>query len=51
MPIHSFWVAQLPQFYDQQFIYYFLDLITILTILRFMLEFPRMILNHKRGIL
>lgn len=51
MPIHSFWVEQLPQFADQQFIYYFLDIITILTILRFMFEFPRLLLNRKRGVL
>lgn len=51
MPIHSFWVEQLPQFQDQQFIYYFLDVITLLTILRFILEFPRMVFNNKRGIL
>lgn len=50
MPIHSFWVQQLPQFMDQQFIYYFLDVITVLTILRALLEFPRMLVN-KKGIL
>lgn len=51
MPIHSFWVQMLPQFQDQQFIYYFLDVITVLTFLRFILEVPRMFFNNKRGIL
>lgn len=51
MPIHQFWVEQLPQFANQEFIYYFFDIITILTILRFILEFPRMCFNRKRGIL
>lgn len=51
MPIHQFWVEQLPMFQEQQFIYYFFDIITILTILRILFEFPRMLFNNKKGLL
>ena len=46
--IHDFWVNNFPMFSNLQFIYYFLDLCTIMVLIKSILIIPRMVLIPRR---
>lgn len=49
MPIHEFWVELLPQFQEgYTFIYYFLDVVTILFMFRIFTDTVSLIMGGRR---
>lgn len=46
--IHDFWVNNFPMFSNLQFIYYFLDLCTIMVLIKSILIIPRLVLIPRR---
>lgn len=48
MYIHDFWVELFPMFSENPFIYYFLDIVTILCMLKFFLSFFGAMLNGRK---
>lgn len=50
MPIHEFWTSLLPQFQENaEFIYYFLDVVTAMVIIKLLLSLPKWLLFGTRG--
>lgn len=49
LEIHQFWVEMFPMFTDYQFIYVFLDLATVITLITIMFEVPTRLLLGKKG--
>lgn len=46
--IHNFWTTNFQMFVDVYFIYYFLDIATILVFIKAILVIPKMLLIPKR---
>lgn len=49
LQIHEFWVELFPMFTDYQFIYVFLDISTVLTLITIFFEVPTRIMIGKKG--
>lgn len=50
MFLRDFWVEWLPQFQDNQIFYVFLELLTIMILLKAIIEIPRLLLLGGRKI-
>lgn len=46
--IHTFWTTNFPMFNDVQFIYYFLDVATIVVLIDAILLIPKMLLKPRK---
>ena len=46
--IHEFWITNFPIFDDVYFVYYFLDVITIMMFFRIVFSVPSLILGIKK---